>query len=218
MFRETWEIAVFCVEGGLLAAMAIAFLIARLIAGHFRIMKVRFPIYPVRFVLVLLCAAVLTVLFARSFATYRRSSDHIADMQTRGIIAVAEYENTTVEELLNDASFIDEESYEELYVEIETARFQSIAEDAQRNMTVFGANALVIMLLAVLSGGAYFTRKGVMFFMSFKPVKTTAKIKNGKIHVFINSDYGRALAKFPVTSTNRKNFSGFMIDEIMTED
>ena len=218
MFRETWEIAVFCVEGALLAALLIVFVISRFIAGHFRIMCVRFPIYPVRFILTLLGVAALAVLFVRSFMSCRGFSDHIDDMQKRGIAAVADYENTTVDELLSGVSFIGEESYEEIYVERETERFQSLVEDARRNMTVFGANALVIALLAVLSGGAYFTRKGVMFFMSFKPVKTTAKISSGKIHVFINSDYSRALAKFPVTSTNRKNFSGFMIDEIMTED
>lgn len=218
MFREAWEIAVFCVEGALLAAALIVFVIARIIAGHFRIMNIRFPIYPLRFALTLLGAVVLAVLFVRSFISYRRFSDHITDMQTRGIAAVADYENTTVEELLSGASFIGEESYEEIYVERETARFESLCEDAKRNMTVFGANALAVALLAVLSGGAYFTRKGVLFFTGFKLQKTTATIKNGKILVYINSDYGKALAKFPVTSTNRKNFSGFMIDDILTED
>lgn len=218
MFRETWEIAVFCVEGALLGAALIVFVIARIIAGHFRIMKSRFPIYPLRFALTLLGAAVLALLFVRSFMSYRKFSDHIDDMRSRGIAAVADYENTTVEELLSGASFIGEESYEEIYVERETERFQSLVEDARRNMTVFGANALVIALLAVLTSGAYFTRKGVMFFTSFRPIKTTAKIDNGRIHVFINSDYRKALAKFPVTSTNRKNFSGFMLDDILTED
>lgn len=218
MFRETWEIAVICAEGTLLAAALIVFVIARIIAGHFGIMKIRFPIYPVRFALALLCAAVLAVMFVRSFISYRRFSDHISDMQERGIQAVADYENTTVEELLSGDSFIGEESYEEMYVEIETAKFQSLSEDAVRNMTVFGVNALVIALLTALTGGAYFTRKGVMFFTSFKPLKTSAGIKNGKIYVFINGELDRALTKFPVNSTNRKNFSGFMIDDILTED
>lgn len=218
MFHETWQIVVIGVEGAILAAVLIVFVISRIIAGHFRIMTVRFPIYPVRFALIMLAAAGLAVLFVRSAISYRKFSDHIDDMEKRGIAAVAEYENTTVDELLSGVSFIGEESYEEIYVERETERFQSLAEDAQRNMTVFGANALAVALLAALSGGAYFTRKGVMFFTGFKPQKTTAAIKNGKILIYINNDYGRALAKFPVTSTNRKIFSGFMIDDILTED
>lgn len=218
MFRETWEIVVISVECAMLAAVVIVFVISRIIAGHFRIMTVKFPIYPLRFALLMLCAVTFGVLFVRSAVSHRKFSDHIDDMEKRGIAAVADYENTTVDELLSGASFIGEKSYEEIYVERESARFQSLVQDARRNMTVFGANALAVALLAVLSGGAYFTRKGVLFFTGFKLQKTTATIKNGKILVYINSDYGKALAKFPVTSTNRKNFSGFMIDDILTED
>lgn len=218
MFREAWEIAVICVEGAILAAVIIVFVIGRIIAGRYRIIKIRFPIYPLRFALLMLCAATFGILFVQSTVSYREFSDYIDDMEMRGIAAVADYENTTVDELLSGVSFIGEESYEEIYVERETARFQSLTEDARRNMTVFGANALAVALLAVLGGGAYFTRKGVMFFTGFRLQKTSATVNDGKILVYINNDFGKALAKFPMTSTNRKNFSGFLIDDILTED
>ena len=180
----------------------------------------KFPIYPVRFALTLLCSAALIALSVRSLITYRKFSDHITDMQARGITAVAEYENTTVDELLSGVSFIGEKSYEEIYVERETARFQSLSEDALRNAAVFGANAFVVALIIVMSGGAYFTKKGVMFFSSFRTLRTNARIKYGKILIFVNGDFSRALTKFPVTSTNRKIFSNFIIsaENILAED
>ena len=220
MTLETWEIAVICVEGAILFGVTVVFAVSRIIAGHIGIIKVRFPIYPARFSLTLLCAAVLGVLAVRSLVSYRGFSDHIDDMRERGIIAVAEYENTTVDELLSGVSFIGEESYEEIYVERETARFESLCEDALRNAAVFGANALVVVILAAMSSGAYFTKKGVMFFASFRPMRTTARIKYGKILFFINGDLGRVFAKFPMTSTNRKIFNNFIIspENILAED
>ena len=220
MVLKAWEIAVICVEGAIFAGVMIVFAVSWIIAGHIGIIKVKFPIYPLRFALTLLCSAALITLAVWSLTAYHGYSDHIADMRTRGIIAVAEYENTPVDELLSGVSFIGEESYEEIYVERETARFQSLCADAQRNTVVFGANAAVTAILAVLSSGAYFTKKGVMFFMSFRPMRTTARIKFGRILFFINGDFGHVLAKFPVTSTNRKIFSGFIIsaENILTED
>lgn len=220
MVLKTWEIAVICAEGAILAGVAIVFALSRFKAGRSGILKVKFPIYPMRFTLTLLCSVVLVALAARSLITYRKFSDHITDMQTCGIIAVADYENTSVDELLSGVSFIGEESYEEIYVERETARFQSLSEDALRNAAVFGANALVVALIIAMSGGAYFTKKGVMFFSSFRTVRTTARIKYGKILFFVNGDHGQVFAKFPVTSTNRKIFSNFIIsaENILTED
>lgn len=220
MVLETWEIAVVCVEGAILAGVALVCAVSRIIAGHIGIIKVRFPIYPARFALTLLCAAVLAALAVRSLVSYRGFSDHIDDMRERGIAAVADYENTTPDKLLSGVSFIGEESYEEIYVERETARFQSLCEDALKNAAVFGANALAVVLLAAMSSGAYFSKKGVMFFTSFRPMRTTARIKYGKILFFINGDFGRVFAKFPMTSTNRKIFNSFIIsaENILSED
>ena len=220
MVLKTWEIAVICVEGAILAGVMIMFAVSRIIAGRIGIIKVKFPVYPSRFALTLLCSAALIALAVWSLTAYHGYSDHIDDMRTRGIAAVAEYENTTVGELLSGVSFIGEKSYEEIYVERETARFESLCADAQRNTVVFGANAAVIAVLAVLSSGAYFTKKGVMFFMSLRPMRTTARIKFGKIIFFINGDFGHVLAKFPVTSTNRKLFNNFIIsaENILAED
>ena len=191
MVLKTWEIAVICAEGAILAGVAAVFALSRFKAGRVGIIKVKFPIYPARFALTLLCSAALIALSVRSLIAYRRYSDHIADMQTRSIIAVAEYENTTVDALLSGTSFIGEESYEEIYVERETARFQSLSDDALRNAAVFGANALVIALIIAMSGGAYFTKKGVMFFSSFRILRTAGRIKYGKIQV--NRDELKAL-------------------------
>ena len=217
---ETWEIAVVYAEGAILFGVTAVFALSRFKAGRIGILKVRFPIYPLRFALTMLCSAALIVLSVRSLINYRKFSDHIDDMQKRGIVAVADYENTTVDELLSGASFIGEESYEEIYVERETARFQSLCDDTLRNAAVFGANSLVVALIIVMSGGAYFTKKGVMFFSSFRILRTTARIRYGKILFFINGDLGRVFAKFPVTSTNRKIFNNFIIsaENILTED
>ena len=220
MVLQGWEIAVICVEGAIFAGVMIVFAVSQIIAGHIGIIKVKFPIYPSRFALTLLCSAALIALAVWSLTAYHGYSDHIADMRTRGIIAVAEYENTPVDELLSGVSFIGEESYEKIYVERETARFQSLCADARRNTVVFGANAAVVAVLAVLSSGAYFTKKGVMFFSSFRILRTAGRIKYGKILIFINGDFSRALAKFPVTSTNRKIFSNFIIsaENLLAED
>ena len=220
MVLETWEIAVIYAEGAILFGVTAVFALSRFKAGRIGIIKVKFPVYPARFALTLLCSAALAVLAVRSLITYRKFSGHIDDMQTRGIIAVAEYDHTTVDELLSGASFIGEESYEEIYVERETARFQSLCADALRNAAVFGANALVVALIIAMSGGAYFTKKGVMFFSSFRILRTTARIKYGKILFFVNGDLGQVFAKFPVTSTNRKIFSNFIIsaENILAED
>ena len=220
MVLKTWEIVLICVEGAILFGAVLVFAASRIMAGHIGIIKVKFPVYPVRFALTLLCAAALAVLAVRSLFSYRKFNDHITDMRARGIAAVAEYENTTVENLLSGVSFIGEESYEEIYVERETARFQSLCADARRNAAVFGANALIVVLLAAMSSGAYFTKKGVMFFAGFKPMRTTARIKYGKILFFVNGDFGRVFAKFPVTSTNRKIFNSFIIsaENILTDE
>lgn len=220
MVLKTWEIAVIFAEGAIFFGAAAVFAVSRIIAGQIGIIKIKLPVYPARFALTLLCAAALGVLAVRSLVSYRSFSDHITDMRTRGIIAVADYGNTTVDELLSGVSFIGEESYEEIYVERETARFESLCGDALRNAAVFGANALAVAVLAVMSSGAYFTKKGVMFFTGFKPMRTTARIKYGRILFFINGDLGHVLAKFPVTSTNRKIFSAFIIsaENILAED
>lgn len=220
MVLKAWEIAVICVEGAILAGVMIMFAVSRIIAGRIGIIKVKFPVYPLRFALTLLCSAALIALAVWSLTAYHEYSDHIADMQARGIVAVADYENTTIEKLLSGVSFIGEESYEGIYVERETARFESLCADAQRNTVVFGANAAVTAILAVLSSGAYFTKKGVIFFTGFRPMRTTARIKYGKIIFFVNGDFGRVFAKFPVTSTNRKIFNNFIIsaDNILAED
>ena len=220
MVLKAWEMAAVYVEGAILFGVAAVFALSRFKAWRIGIIKVKFPIYPARFALTLLCSAALAALAVLSLISYRRYSDHIADMQTRGIIAVADHENTTVDELLSGASFIGEESYEEIYVERETARFQSLSEDALRNAAVFGANALVVALIIAMSGGAYFTKKGVMFFSSFRILRTTARIRYGKILFFVNGDLGQVFATFPVTSTNRKIFNNFIIsaENILAED
>lgn len=210
-------IAVFCAEAAMLTVNAVLRVISRVKAKRNGIIKVKQPLSPIRFAIGIACAVVLAVLFVISLTAHRKYFDHIADMQARGIIAVAEYKNTTPEELLSGVSVIGEKSYEEIYVEHETARFQSLVEDARRSALVFGINALVLVLTEILAGcmggGAYFTKNGIIFFAGLKLQKTSAKIENGKICFYLNGDTSRALTKLPADEKNTRLFSEFITPE-----
>ena len=216
MSLKIWT-AVFCTEAALLVFFAVMRAVSRVKASRNGLIKAKQPLSPVRFTIGIACAAVLAALFVVSLTEHRKYSDHIADMRARGIAAVAEYENITPEELLSGVSVIGEKTYEEIYVERETARFQSLVEDARRSALVFGINALALVLTEILAGGmgggAYFTKNGIIFFASTKLLKTSAKIENGKICVYINGDESRALTKLPANEKNTRLFSEFITPE-----
>lgn len=214
MVLNTWEIAVICVEAGALVVILISCALSRIKARLCGIIRTRFPVYPVRFAVELLCAAALGALCVISLTSLNRYSSHIEDMKQRGLAAVADYENTTVEDLYGGSSIeiVDKESFEVFYIEHETEHFQSLAEDARRNATVFGAHTLVVLAVTLAGSGAFVTRRGVLFFCSLKLLPVAAEVKNDRVLVFVNGDRKKPLMKLRATNTNRKHFSEFMAD------
>lgn len=189
---------------------AAALTISRVRAGKAGILRVKYPTTAAGFFGALLLSLTMWGSFVYFAVDYRQAEKHLDDMKTRGMIAVAEYENKTVDELLSGAEFIGDESYEEIYLERETASFTSVAEQKRIIMFAAAIGAFTVTLLMLSGCGAYITKSGVMFFTGIKPLKTRAKIQGNKICFYTSKRPAKAAFKLPATKKNWELFSDFI--------
>lgn len=211
------EYNVWRIIGTVVCAAYIAWIIAALIVSHAKakrigIIRVKYPTSPAWFA----GAAALTLLMWGSFAfftaEYNKNNRYLSDMQTRGIAAVAERHNKSIDELLSGAEFVGANSYEDIYVERESASYTKIVEQNRIIMLSDLVGSVMVTLIAMSGCGAYITKGGIMTFTGFKPLKTAARTEGEKICFYTEKKPGRIWAKFPADEKNRALFSEFLIN------
>lgn len=187
-------------------------IITRILAGKHGVLCARFPTGSVAFRLLALCVGVQAWLCVSNFMTYREHADYITDMETRGIEAIAEHENTTVEKLLSGVTLIGENSYEQIYVEREIERYNSIADDYKERS--LGLTLSTIGFLAALSTTViYLTKDGVMFWCVFKPAKFTVKVEGKMLRFCMEKSPDKAFIRLFGSKKNKRRFSEFIVPE-----
>ncbi|MDE6726867.1 MAG: hypothetical protein K2J80_02875 [Oscillospiraceae bacterium] len=82
-----------------------------------------------------------------------------------------------------------------------------------RNQLVLGIAMVILQLLTIFKGGAYITKDGVLFFDSFKPLKTTARIKNGAINFYTGEKRRKYAFELPENDENKELFKNFITPE-----
>lgn len=207
-----WDQISIIVPTVVVGIVLILHIVTLIMAGKHGILRASFPLGSPVFWLLALCAGVTIYLCVSEFLTYREHADYIADMETRGIEAVAEHENKTPSELLTGVTLIGENSYEDIYVEREIERYNSIAADHKEHSIIL--TFLSVGFLAALSTTViYLTKDGVMFWCVFKPAKFTVKLKGKIMRFCMEKSPNKAFIRLFGSKKNRKRFSEFITPE-----
>ncbi len=202
------EIIGICVIGAFVIYGVVLSIISRKKAKKIGILRVKF----VRSVLSTVAAVFIG--FDICFCVFcvvkvQKYNDYIADMETRGITAVAEHKNKAVSDLLYGVTDIDEESY---VVNREISTVRGYVKDLRGNVFSMGMSAVGLFSL-VWGAGVYVTKDGLMGFYETKPQKATAKVKEKKICFYTENATDTALVKFSASEANKKLFAGFIVPE-----
>ena len=139
----------------------------------------------------------------------KKYNDYIADMETRGIAAVAEHKNKAVSDLLYGITDIDEESY---VVNREISTVRGYMKNSCGNVFTMGMSAVGLFSL-FLGAGVYVTKDGLMGFYDTKPQKATAQIKEKMICLYTEIAPDTACVRFSASEENKKLFAGFIVPE-----
>lgn len=178
------------------------------------IVHVIFPANLAIAVIMAVCAAAAVFLSADSAATSRKYSAYIADMETRGIEAVAEYENKSADSYF-EAIIIenneDREDYAAHIVSIEKARYEKQAALALRQSRVY-AVAAVLLALYLPSLIVFVTKDGLMYAGSVKPHKFAVVPREKRLCFYIdnNSHSEKPFMKRRGSEKNRERFSEYI--------
>lgn len=207
-----WDRISIIVPTAVVGIVLILHIVTRIIAGKHGVLCARFPAGRPVFWLLALCAGVTIYLCVSEFLTYREHISYIGEMETRGIEAVAEHENTTTEELLTGATLIGENSYAEIYVEREIERYNSIAADYKERST--DLTFLSVGFLAALSTTViYLTKDGVMFWCVFKPQRFTVRVRGKFLRFSMEKSPQKAFIRLFGSRKNKRRFSEFISPE-----
>lgn len=176
------------------------------------ILCAKLPTGSAAFWLLILCTGVQAWLCVSGFLTYREYIGYINDMETRGIEAVADHENTTAKELLSGVAVIGDKSYEEIYVEREIEHYRSLADD-YKERSISLTFSTVGFLAALSTTVIYFTKDGVMFWCVFKPQRFTAKAEGSKLLLRMEKSPQKTFMRLRGSRKNKERFSEFILPE-----
>lgn len=182
-----WSIVIICATTLGVTAQIVYLIISRRRAERLGILRVKYPVWNGGTALSAFVAVLGIIVIIISAVCIPRDLADLADYQTR---------------LLQD---------EELYDHLITKTENALARD--RFQLVVSIAFVVMEFLSIFTRGAYITKDGIIFFASTKLLKTSAKIENGKICVYINGDESRALTKLPANEKNTRLFSEFITPE-----
>lgn len=175
------------------------------------IVRVIFPANLTGLVLMVCLMAGLVFLSAESAASSRKYSDYVADMGTRGIEAVAEYENRTVDSYFEAIVTEKEEDYAAHIVSIEKARYEKQANLTRRQSRYYALSA--VQLVLYLPGFIVIvTKDGLMYAGSVKPHKFSVLAREKRLCVYTdNSGYSeKPFIKLRGSEKNKELFSEYM--------
>lgn len=179
-------------------------------------------IFPANFTGLVLAASLmagLVFLSTESAASSRRYSDYVADMETRGIEAVAEYENRPVDSYFEAIVTEKREDYAAHIVSIEKARYEKQANLTRRQSRYYALSAVPLVLY--LPGFIVIvTKDGLMYAGSVKPHKFSVVAREKRLCVYTdNSAYSeRAFIKLRNSGKNRDMFSEHIVTPENTEE
>lgn len=132
-----------------------------------------------------------------------RYDTYIADMERRGISAIAEYRDTTVEDL-----HISPDT-EDTYLDTEIAAFTKKKRSAGANGLLY-VGMFTLILLMTLTSGAFVTKTGIQTLHSFSQDAFSVML-NGKRIILFNLKTKRILFK---VRANDKNLQFFQSREL----
>lgn len=176
------------------------------------IVRVIFPANLTGLVLMVCLMAGLVFLSAESAASSRKYSDYVADMGTRGIEAVAEYENRTVDSYFEAIVTEKREDYAAHIVSIEKAQYEKQANLTRRQSRYYALSAAQLMLylpcFIILV-----TKDGLMYAGSVKPHKFSVVAREKRLCVYTdNSGYSeKPFIKLRGSEKNKSLFSEYMV-------
>lgn len=179
------------------------------------IVRVIFPANLAGLVLMVSLMAAIVFLSAESAASSRKYSDHIADMEKRGIEAVAEYENRTVDSYFEAVITEKKEDYAAHIVSIEKARYEKQANLTRRQSryyAIFAAPLLLYLPCFII----LVTKDGLMYAGSVKPHKFSVAERGKRLCVYIDND-DRSEKPFIKLHNNEKNRALFSEHIVTTE-
>lgn len=175
------------------------------------IVRVIFPANLAGLVLMVCLMAGLVFLSAESAASSRKYSDYVADMGTRGIEAVAEYENRTVDSYFEAIVTEKKEDYAAHIVSIEKARYEKQANLTRRQSRYYALSAVPLVLY--LPGFIVIvTKDGLMYAGSVKPHKFSVLAREKRLCVYTdNSGYSeKPFIKLRGSEKNKELFLEYM--------
>lgn len=196
----------------LCAWLNVTFIISFVRARKIGIIRVIFPANTVGAALMTIAAAAAVFLGAESAASSREYSAYAADMETRGIEAVAEYENKSVDSYFEGIVTEKREDYAAHIVAIEKARYEKQANLTLRQSRGYALSA-VLLALYLPSFIVFVTKDGLMYAGSVKPHKFSVVPRKKRLCVYTdNSAYSeRAFIKLRNSGKNRDMFSEHIV-------
>lgn len=197
--------------GLLLVWLGVTSIISCVRARKIGIVRVIFPANLVIAVIMAVCAAAAVFLSAESAATSRKYSAYIADMETRGIEAVAEYENKPVYSYFEFIAPETRDAYTIHIVSIERSRYEKQAALTLRQSRVY-AVAAVLLALYLPSLIVFVTKDGLMYAGSVKPHKFSVVAREKRLCFYIdnNSHSEKPFMKRRGSEKNRARFSEYI--------
>lgn len=195
----------------LLAWRGVTLIISCVRAHKIGITHVIFPANLAVAVIMAVCAAASVFLSADSAASSRKYSAYAADMETRGIEAVAEYENKSVDSYFEVIAPETREAYAAHIVSIEKARYEKQAALAIRQSRVYAISA-VLLALYLPSLIVFVTKDGLMYAGSVKPHKFAVVPMEKRLCFYIDggSRSEKPFIKLCGSEKNRARFSEYM--------
>lgn len=182
-----WSIVIICTAAAAVVWEIVFLTISRRRAQRIGVLRVKYPIWNSGTVLSMfvLMTAVLVIVIS-------------AVMLPRELADLADYQAQ-----LPQAP--------ELYGRYIEKTENTIAKD--RFMLTYGIVVVGLALLSIFKCGAYITKDGIVFFGSFKPRKTAARIEYGSINFYTGEKRQRYAFELPETDDNKELFKSFITRE-----
>lgn len=182
-----WSIVIICVTAAAVVWETVFLIISRRRAQRLGILRVKYPVWNGSTALSAFVCGLFVILIILCAVEISRNLADLADYRAR---------------LPQDTEF-----YEYLIEKTENTLARS------RFQLVYSVVFIVMELLSIFKCGAYITKDGIVFFGSFKPRKTAARIEYGAINFYTGEKRQRYAFELPETEDNKELFKSFITRE-----